>query len=773
MPRVLKNVFTAWSCLLLAWLLAGCATSTSYSEGQRFAEQGRVDEALARFRSAMQEDPRSAVYRAAYLQTWERAVLAELERADRLAADDRWAEAQRGYERVLALDATNQRAQSGLRRFDQGTRHRQWVQEAGAAFLRGDVDQARDRLAAVLAENPADAPALALRRQLDAHAATLNQSALSVAYAKPVTIEFKDAALKQVFEVLSRSSGLNFLFDKDVRIDQKTSIYLKNSSVQSAVQFMLMANQLELEVLDANTLLIYPNTLAKQKEHQQTDVRTFYLTNADAKTVAATLKTIVKTRDVVVDEKLNMLIVRDSPDAIRLAEKLVALHDLPEPEVMLEVEILEVSRTRLQELGIKWPSSLSLTPLSSAGGSTLTLADLKNLSSATLGASLSPLTVNANQNDTDTNILANPRIRARNREKAKILIGTKVPNITTTSTSTGFISESVTYLDVGLKLDVEPTVHLDNDVAIKIALEVSNIIDQVTSSTGTVAYRIGTRTASTVLRLRDGENQVLAGLINDEDRRSANKVPGVGDVPVVGLLFGSTNDNKQKSEIVLSITPHLVRNIQRPDVALAQFHAGTETRLRPMPPSVGTVSLGRSAVIAQQGGAAAVPRASRGGAEPAASAAAAPAEAEPQKSAVAQPVQLSWSGPGQTTVGGDITVQLRVGAAEPLSSLQLGLRFDAGALQAIKVEEGDFFRQGGSASSFDAQTDAASGRVSVSAARTGDGGADRGSHIVTLQFRGLKPSDGAQIEVVSATATGASGNAVPVAPAAPLAVQVR
>jgi general secretion pathway protein D len=164
--------------------------------------------------------------------------------------------------------------------------------------------------------------------------------------------------------------------------------------------------------------------------------------------------------------------------------------------------------------------------------------------------------------DSDVNLLANPRIRARNREKAKILIGDRVPNITSTITATGFSSESITYIDVGLKLDFEPTIYLDNEVAIKVTLEVSNIVDKVTTKTGTVAYQIGTRTASSVLRLKDGENQLLAGLISDEDRRTASKLPFLGDIPILGRLFGSHSDEGIKTEIVL--VDHAAHSSQYP-----------------------------------------------------------------------------------------------------------------------------------------------------------------------------------------------------------------
>jgi general secretion pathway protein D len=187
--------------------------------------------------------------------------------------------------------------------------------------------------------------------------------------------------------------------------------------------------------------------------------------------------------------------------------------------------------------------------------------------------------------NTGVNILANPKIRVTNREKAKVLIGDRVPVVTVTTSPTGGFAESVTYLDIGLKLDVEPVIYRGNDIVIKIALEVSSLVDTKVTKAGTVAYTLGTRNANTTLRLRDGENQILAGLINDEDRKSANKLPGLGDLPAVGRLFGSGVDDGKKSEIMLSITPRLIRNVYRPDAGVLEFSSGTEGSLRERPPA--------------------------------------------------------------------------------------------------------------------------------------------------------------------------------------------
>jgi general secretion pathway protein D len=280
-------------------------------------------------------------------------------------------------------------------------------------------------------------------------------------------------------------------------------------------------------------------------------------------------------------------VIKDTPAAIRLAERLIAAQDLAEPEVMLEVEVLEVARNRLLELGIRYPQSLAVSLVGAAGTpGSVTLREWQNRSSDLVRLTFTdPLFLfSLHQQDGRTNVLANPRIRVKNKEKARIHIGDRVPVITTTAAATGgFVSESVTYLDVGLKLEVEPQIFLEDEVGIKVGLEVSNIVREVRSTTstsggGSLTYQIGTRNATTNLRLRDGETQVLAGLISDEDRRTADRVPGLGDLPIAGRLFSSTRDTTTRSEIVLLITPRLQRTLARPDAGSVEFAAGTEAQ---------------------------------------------------------------------------------------------------------------------------------------------------------------------------------------------------
>ncbi|WP_426087763.1 secretin and TonB N-terminal domain-containing protein [Janthinobacterium sp. PSPC1-1] len=566
-------------------LLAACAGNQAYNDGQAMLGAGRTEQGLALLEQAAQAEPTNAKYRIAVTNGRMRALNNLNGRAEALRQQGKLPEAQAQYQQALALDASNDVAQRGLAGVAQDERHRKLVQEAQANYQRGgeaNIAQAQEALRQVLQERPAQREALALKSRIgDAQAkARPAGGKLAAAYRKPVTLEFRDAPLRSVFDFISKVSGLNFVFDKEVDPALRATISVRDTSIEEAIAMLLGANQLEQSVTSDKSITIYPNTPQKVKDYQQLVVRTFFLANADVKTVAFSIKTLLKAKDVVTDERLGIIMLRDTPEMVRMAERIINVQDLADPEVMLEVEVLEVKRTRLMELGVRWPDQANLT-LAGIAGSTgglggLKVADLHRINGDNINLGIGGVTLNANKTDSDSNILANPRIRVRNKEKAKILIGDRVPVITVT-TNNGVSSDSVNYIDVGLKLDVEPNVYLDDEVAIKINLEVSNVVKEVISKTGTQAYQIGTRSASTVLRLKDGETQVLAGLISDEDRGTANKVPGVGELPVLNRLFGSQKDDAMRSEIVLSITPRLLRSIRRPDLLTAEFNSGTET----------------------------------------------------------------------------------------------------------------------------------------------------------------------------------------------------
>lgn len=740
--------------LILPVALYGCAAERLNREGLKQIDQGHYEEGVAKLEQAAKSDTADLHYRAQSIRKREESINILLNQA----ADERVAghldAAEKLYRRVLVIERTNKRAQDGIEEVDKGRRHLISLEEARDLFKNNDFDEALSKLQPVLLESPTNAEVLALKREIEEQQSRVELAtpALKFLYKKPITLEFRDANLKMVFEVLSRTSGINFILDHDVRPDLTTTIFVKKSSLENVVDLLLTTSKLEKKVLDSNTVLIYPNTPDKVREYQDLMVKSFYIENADVKQTMSMVKMLLKTREIYVDEKLNMMIMRDTPETIRLAEKLIAMQDLAEPEVMLEVEVLEVKRSRLLDLGIKYPEQLTLAPIAGAGGGALTLRDLKNINSSRISASTTNMVINAKKDDTDINLLANPRIRTRNREQAKIMIGDRVPVITTTSTATGFVSDSVQYVDVGLKLEVQPTIYLHDDVAIKVSLEVSSIVNQITSKNGTLTYQIGSRTASTVLRLKDGETQVLAGLINNEDRTTANKVPGLGDLPILGRLFSTHRDDKQKTEIVLSITPHLIRNLKLPDAQSSEFWSGSETTLRTTP-----LLLQKTKV---NGHDANKPRTSGTDAtiQPVRDEVNAGDEKEGEVSASVAPthIGLSWQGPKQVKAGEQFKVTLMLKTDGGLRSLPFQLAYDPAVLKVVEVAEGEFFKQNASKTSFTSNVDIATGKIFVGVVRPGAEGAAGEDSLTTLTFKALTAQTKSEIKLLAATPVGAA-----------------
>lgn len=744
----MKRCGLMWIVVLSAavWL-AGCAGQLAFRDGQGLVADGRYADGFAKLEEAVRLEPANAEYRI-YLTNARLGVINNLiAQAEATRRQGLLEEAEAHYRSVLAMDDRHAMARAGLEAILAERRHALALKEAEKRFKKGDVTGTEEILRTVLAENPEQRQAKSLQGRIAEKKAQdkTGEVRLAAAYRKPISLDYRDASLRSVFDMISKVSGINFFFDKDVKTDAKINVSARNTTVEDALRLLLATNQIEQKVLNDNTILVYPNTPQKLKDYQTLMVRSFYLANADAKQVSATIKTILKTKDLVVNEKLNLIIMRDTPEAVRLAEKLVALEDIGEAEVMLEVEVMELKRTRLMELGIRWPDQLTLS-VTPATGSTFTLADLKDLNDSKVNASLGNMVFNAKKENSQSNILANPRIRVKNKEKAKILIGDRVPVITTTSTSTGFVSDSVNYVEVGLKLEVEPNIYLDEEVAIKISLEVSSIVREVLSRSGTLSYQIGTRNASTVLKLKDGETQVLAGLISDEDRNSANKVPGLGDLPIVGRLFSSHKDDTQKTEIVLSITPRLMRAVRRPDLVIAEFESGTETGIGRRTLSLRTTAEGETKT---GGGGASAPQSGTSPAQTPGSRESDAKTAQPSSSA-GSGFSLGWQGPSQVKVGDQFSLALRVQAQQAVMSLPLLLGFDPTIMQVVSVTEGDFLRQGGAQTNFTSRIDPQTGQIFIGAMRQG-GGTDGAGTLMNLTFKALKLTSQANVQLLSAT----------------------
>lgn len=573
--------------------LAGCAVSPPKLPAADLVQEGDPEKTIERLQSALAKNPESAPTRTLLARTIETHVGQLLQRAGSNLAMGELAQARRDYLAALRHHSTNPVALAGLKQLEGIERNQQLLIEAQQALAAGRYETAKHHAKTVLAIEPQQQQAGQLLAEAERRLGRDRQAdevQLGAKLRRPVSMRFRDVPLRNIFDALSQAGELNFIFDRDVNNSRVGTLVVAETSITDALEVLLASNQLSKKVLNANTLLIYPSTVSKIREYQDTVVRSFFLSHANAKETQELLRSMGKIRDVYLDERLNMVAVRDTPAAIRLAERLVGMVDRPEAEVMLAVEIMEVSASKLQELGIQFPTQFSAvgTTGNALNTGALTVRQLQDLNSSGVTVAPNPA-LNILRTDGTTNLLANPRIRVKNKEKARIHIGDKVPVITSNVTSTGVTSESVNYLDVGLKFDVEPTIRLSGDVEMKVALEVSSIVKEVgPTKNGTLAYQLGSRNAGTVLRLRDGETQVLAGLISDSERSSANKLPGLGEMPLLGRLFSSNRNDLSKSEVILLITPTIVRNVQRPELSEAEFFAGTEgsaadqsLRLRP------------------------------------------------------------------------------------------------------------------------------------------------------------------------------------------------
>lgn len=803
--RSSMSALAAYCCVAL--IISGCASGTrAHDEGKRALAKGDRIGALLKLRQAVDKEPTNPSYRADWLR--EQSAYADelVRRADEALKAGKPDEAATLYAKASAVQPSNERARRGASEIENSERHARMLEDAQQASKEGQLDSARNKASLVLAEDPGNSAARKLlvsivqQQEKAEDAKSIGSDAQSM-LRKPVTLQFRDANIRIVFEALSRTTGLNVVLDRDVKPDLKTTMFVKDASVEDTIDLILLQNQLEKRTLNPTTIFVYPATAAKQKEYQDLRVRTFRVANVDPKYLQNLMKTVLKIKEVSMDERSSTLVLRDTPDALAVAAKLITAVDVADPEVMLEVEVIEVARDRLSNIGLQLPTSFTVATPSSA----TSLGALRALRAHDLTASSLAATLNFQLEDTDVNILASPRIRARNKEKAKILIGDRIPTITNTVTpvATGVpvITGSVQYQDVGLKLEFEPEVYSAEEVGIKVSLEVSSIAQQFTDAQGGRSYQIGTRNAQTALRLRDGETQILGGLISDQERNTADKVPGLGQLPLLGRLFGNNSGSHNKTELIMAITPHIIRAPVVLDSGARDIFSGTESTLRERPLRLNTmaeVRVGNDHPNPSQGSAKPpaannpapgaptpltlpIPPAAPGGAPPplappppAAQTTAATAVANASASApsatglIARPSaelapsplranpDLNWSGPAAAIVGGTVRLQLEATSLPAIASLPILVRYDPSALSFVSVDVAGALKQSGTPRP-EPKVDTAQGVVEIPLTISKLAGPSNDGPLLTLQFTAGSKAGPTQIIIQPNAVTGADG----------------
>jgi general secretion pathway protein D len=436
----------------------------------------------------------------------------------------------------------------------------------------GKPDEAMSRFRQVLRLHPDHREAAESLKELDKAAAEQAREGLVLTSSAPITLNFRQTDLKQAFEFLARAFGVNVIFDEGVK-SVPVTLFAKDVTFEQGLNLLLTTTQSFYKRIGPNTILIAPDTKAKRGQYEDHLVRTFQLNTIPAKEMAAILNALLPIKKLIVNTELNSIVIRDTEEIIKLAERIIEVNDRRPAEMILEVEILEVNRTKADKLGLDFNSYqiTAAVPPYSLGGS------LRRAAETTGTLTIPSVTLRFFKQDVDAKTLANPKIRVINAKSAKIHIGDRVPlRAATITETTGQVRTTYEYRDIGIRLTAEPVIHLDNTVTVKMNLEVSSLGENL-GTAAEPAFRIGTRNAETIMHLRDGETAILGGLIRDEERNTRVKVPGLGQIPAIGALFTSYDDSSGRTDVLLTITPRVVRGWDQPAVAAREFHSGSET----------------------------------------------------------------------------------------------------------------------------------------------------------------------------------------------------
>ncbi|SFE59010.1 secretin and TonB N-terminal domain-containing protein [Nitrosomonas sp. Nm166] len=692
-----------WRIIALSILLAvtmGCAIDNrsfltrniAFSDSQKLVAEGKLEKGLEKLEQAAREEPENKEIRTMLMRLRDQVLGKLLIEADNLRYAGDLDQAEQGYQRVLSMYPFNERAKEGIEALKTERRHIASVESARALLARNDLAKAETLVRAILQENPQQSHARQLISEINSHLSRpeVTHLALESAFKKALTMEFKDTDLKSVFEIMARTAGINFVFDKDIRQDAKISIFVRNNTIEDILKLLLTTNQLAYKVLNNNSLLIYPNTPAKQKDYQELVVRSFQVAHTDVKQMVAMVRGIVKAKDIYVNEQLNLFIMRDTLEAIRLTERLVTLNDLAEPEVMLDVVILDIARNNDFLLGPKFPQSITY------GAAGVTAATATTTAGVTPGLVLlnqvgfdglksfavdSRAVIDFLHNLSTGDVLANPRIRVANREKAKIHVGEKRPFFTANVQPgiTAVVTSTPTFIDLGVKLDVEPRVGVNSDVTMKITLEVSSRISDITGPSNATAPLIGTRNAETMLTLKDGETQVLAGLIDNRETRSISGLAGLLNIPGLDRLTSNQKINRTKNEIVLLITPRIIRNIPKPSNLESEYHFGTASEAGKLPIAIQRTAA-QSLAIAPSGPVQGTARTVSDAFAPSADQQAAP---NPFANVSTTSPSLTIQAPTNVGLDKEFSVNVRLVGAKATVNADVQLNYEASVLEAL------------------------------------------------------------------------------------------
>ena len=793
--------------LLLTVFLAGCTAGRAFRKGRDAARTGDWDTAVQYFQQALQADPDSAEYKIELERAMQNAGRDHITRARELEAKDQLDAALIEYKRAVEMDPTNRLAAARASELER--------------IIRDRIEKSRPK-----------PPIETLRAQARSQAAPV----LNPADRTPLKFSFNNSSLRDILNFIGTTAGINIQFDQTFR-DVPYSVTLDGVPLEEALQQILSVNGFFYKVLNSSTILVAPDTPAMHLKYDDIVMQVFYLSHADATELSQVVNTMMRLQGQTVPaiypgKTSNTLTVRATAAVMGVAERLIRAHDKPRAEVVIEVEILEVNRTRAKELGINLSNynlGLTFSPEAAPPNTPATFPPTNpppfNLNTISQGVStadfyLSVPTVQLRflASDSRTKQLAKPQLRGAEGQELTLNLGDDIPVVSTVfgaAAAGGFANipqSSFTYRPVGVNIIMTPRVTYEGEIILDLSIESSNLGPNI-SVAGQDIPSFGSRKAKTRLRLREGESNLLAGLLRDDQRKILTGVPGIMRVPGLRSIFGSSNDTISQTDIVMLLTPHIVRTHELTVTDLAPIYMGTQqnvglggpppliqppavedpaaamTPAQPptpittgkpqfLPPPVGTPTP-PGATTAPGATAPPVippvttlPPTTPPTAPPPARDTTTPPAATTPPTPSGTAAQIAVTAPQEFRVaGGPYTVPLSVSNASRISTVTLTVTYNPAVLRARTVQEGTFMRQGGVTAMFTPRIDAATGRVDIAVTRSGDASGASGAGLIgALLFDAVGP--GNSLIQISGVASSPEGTALPLQ-FAPASVTVR
>jgi general secretion pathway protein D len=562
--RRASRAWTAAGLALTLVALSACsAAQQTASQGETAVHERNWDAAVFYYLQALAEDPDNVEYRMQLTRARQKAAQQHFQKGLTLEHLGQLHAARDEFQMTIQLDPTHQFAAQKME------------------DVQADIE---------ILEGPGGADQLAeIKRR--AREAKVKPPVLDPTSKDPITLNFpQEKPLKEIYKALGKAYGFNVLFDKDLR-EQKLAIELADVNAEQALEMTMRAGSHFYKVLDEHSIIVIDDTPQKRREYEDLVIKTFFLSNADVKEVDKLLRALIEARRLATNEQLNAITLRDSADKVAIAERLIRTNDKAKAEVLVDVELLLISSNNDTNLGMTLStySFILGTDTTLIGDNdregSLPLNALNGINSSNSFINIPSLLINLVKTSGRSEVLAQPQLRITEGEKANLHIGDRYPIPVTSFNTSNTVGANVVpitsfqYQDIGIKIDVEPRVHHNREVTLNLSVEVSNLGATVEVGQGQSAVVIGTRTITSVIRLQSGETSLLAGLFRNDTTEGVIETPGISSIPLLGRLFTNKSKTYTRTDLVLTLTPHIVRFPDIEEEDLAPVWVGTENNI--------------------------------------------------------------------------------------------------------------------------------------------------------------------------------------------------